>query len=330
MMAALAAVAFSACEKENKEVQQHDPVADDDQTEITEYDGLEWLQGCLVVVDENNVIVRRVFGEPLDSSKPAVLSVPAHDLEMAENTFLGWVAPGKEVTEVDGGYDYNLTDSNGKTQGCVSFRAMEGEGDVLAKMTVADGTDLKQVSEVLFIDSGHWPENASIEKYDAGKTYQFPGQIYTWDFNDKMTVKSENLSFYCIQGNNDGKEAVLVWLCPDIKGYANLPRIHVQYDVYKNLPTVAEAQKVLAVHDNNYEEWEKMISYMDSLGYSWAPKSGLNSSGNMEFLLSSYDSTSDELKCMDLDKERGNICNVSRNSWYMYRYMHVRIFPPRK
>ena len=47
----------------------------------------------------------------MDESQPTVISVPVADYIAAEETFLDWVAPDKEATKVEGGYDYNLTDA---------------------------------------------------------------------------------------------------------------------------------------------------------------------------------------------------------------------------
>jgi hypothetical protein len=147
----------------------HNPTSDADQVAVKTFDALEYLQGCLVVVDKNGEVVRNVYGSVLDKSQPTVISVPAIDYAAAEATFLGWVAPGKKATKVEGGYDYQLTDAKGNAQGSVSFRAAKDEEGLVALMSVAPGTDLKQVSEVRFIDSDSWPENFNYSKYVKGE-----------------------------------------------------------------------------------------------------------------------------------------------------------------
>lgn len=92
------------------------------------------------------------LGQPLDASQPDVLSAPAADYAAAEQTFLSWVAPDKEATKVEGGYDYNLTSADGQAQGSVSFRAEEGDARVVARMTVTEGTALKQIREFEFLE----------------------------------------------------------------------------------------------------------------------------------------------------------------------------------
>ena len=86
--AALSVIALTSCEKEDAQ-KQHDPFSDEDQTEIATYDGLEWLQGSLVVTDTKGEVIRRVYGTVLDSSRPDVVSVPVKDYAMAEKIFLG-------------------------------------------------------------------------------------------------------------------------------------------------------------------------------------------------------------------------------------------------
>jgi hypothetical protein len=94
---------------------------------------------------------------------------------------------------------------------------------------------------------------------------------------------------------------------------------------------LSEAEKVLDFYHTHHDKWQKMLDEMEALGYSWKP-GGFFSSGtnNMEFLLNGYDKKENEIKCLDLDKEVGKICNVSCSLWnqFEYRYMHIRIFPP--
>ena len=92
------------------------------------------------------------LGQPLDASQPDVLSAPAADYAAAEQTFLSWVAPDKEATKVEGSYDYNLTSADSQAQGSVSFRAREGDARVVARMTVTEGTALKQIREFEFLE----------------------------------------------------------------------------------------------------------------------------------------------------------------------------------
>ncbi|MBO5964448.1 MAG: hypothetical protein J6P96_00890, partial [Bacteroidaceae bacterium] len=127
MLMAITVMPLTSCDKEDEptpnEENLHDPTSDADQTPVTGFDALEWLQSNLAVIDENGNVARRIYGTPLDASQPSVLSVPVDNLEGAKATFLNWIAPGKEATEVEGGYDYNLTDADGNAQGSVSFRA---------------------------------------------------------------------------------------------------------------------------------------------------------------------------------------------------------------
>ena len=175
LLMAISVMPLTSCEK-NEEPQPEEeyqkPGEDyvEETRPVTAYDGLSWLQNNLVVVDANGEVIRRVYGKPLDASQQTVISVPVNDLADADSTFLRWVAPGKEVTKVDGGYDYNLTDRKGNAQGAVSFRAVEDEAGVIARLSVAPGTVLKLVTEVLFIDAELWPENADYQKVEKTRS----------------------------------------------------------------------------------------------------------------------------------------------------------------
>ena len=352
----LAVIPLTSCSNDDdsnaEEERQHDPYSDEDQVPFDAYDALDWLQGSIVSVDGNNKVIRRINGKPLDESQPTVISIPVNNLAAAQETFLSWVAPDKEVIPVEGGYDYSLTDDEGKAQGSVSFRVVEGEAGVIARMTVGKDTDLKMVTEVNFIDADLWPENDAIPTYVAGQRYKFVCAQYSSsppltempgadiEFSDYWTLQNlQEREFYCLQGNDNGKEAILVWLLPDRGGVSQHPSFFVQsnyreidYPVYRELPSTSDAQKVLDIYLADKSVWNKMLKEMDDLGYYWSPRYKLFefNTGNQEFMLGSYNEKKNTIKCLDLDDGDGEICDVSCSLWYQfeYRYMHIRIFPP--
>ena len=348
MLMAITVMPLTSCDKEevpqpNEEL-KHDPESDADQIEVTSYDALDWLQGNIVVVDDSNVVIRRIYGEPLDESQPTVLSVPVSGLADAEEIFLSWVAPGKEATKVDGGYDYNLTDAKGNAQGSVSFRAVEDDARVIAVMSVADGTDLKLVSEIQFINAEHWENNASETIYETGQTYVFLTPVI--EFSEAkygpgagtyhyVSVTQSPEEYYCIQGNVDQREAILVWLSPDKEGYYCLPKWYVHHKVYRHLPTEAEAQKLLDCYNEHGQRWEYMLKQMDAKGYQWSPTFSFDFSTtyNSEFILNGHEDGANTIKCLDLDAKKGKICDVVLDGGFWlneYRYMYIRVIPRKK
>ena len=215
MLMAVAAMPLTSCEKDPQKEDEYQKPGEDYMEEtrpVTAYNGLSWLQRNLVVVDADGEIIRRVYGKPLDASQPTVISVPVSDFADADSTFLRWVAPGKETTKVDGGYDYNLTDRKGNPQGAVSFRAVEDEDGVIARMDIAPGTDLRQVTEVKFIDAELWPENAAYQKVEKRKIYWMEDYELKWTGSGRPVfhVEKKSLPFYCLQDNTNGKEGILV------------------------------------------------------------------------------------------------------------------------
>ena len=356
MSMVLVAMPLTSCDDDDEPINDpskvedpHDPTSDADQVAVKVFDALEYLQGCLVVVDKNGEVVRNVYGTVLDESQPTVISVPVADYAAAEATFLGWVAPGKKATKVEGGYDYQLTDAHGTAQGSVSFRAATGKDGLVALMSVAPGTNLKQVSEVRFIDSDLWPENIRYSSYTKGNVYILDdyslrwttdvtiwetllGAETEWDFQGR---DYQQMPFYCIQGNTHGEEAILIWLSPDENDVAAHPYVddYVNPEAYKYLPTVAEAQKVLDIFNDDIRFWNKMLAEMDKRNLRWSWKYGVWTTGNDEFLLNEYNSEKRLIKCLDLDQndeddELGRICDVKLDDYYRYRYLRVRIFPP--
>lgn len=322
---------------------KHDPTLDDDRTEMTSYDALDWLQSCLVVVGDNNEVIRRIYGKPLDESQPTVISVPVDDLAEAEEIFLGWVAPDKEVTTVDGGYDYNLTDAEGNAQGSVSFRAVEGEVGVMARMSVANGTDLKMVSEVKFIDADMWPENARGTLYRTGEVYWIDDYFLTWTYNGTFlfqpsytlnTPEKSPLLFYCLRGHDKSGEAILVWLSPDDEDSCHHPEpvgyySSSGYNAYHYLSPVSAAKKLVEFYDHNQDEWDYMLEVMDSYGLKWSPQGG-DATGHQEFILNYL--MYSKFAVLDLDEDlfgenKGEIDYASIGSVHEYRYIHILIVP---
>ena len=309
---------------------------------VTAYDGLSWLQSNLVELDDNNNVIRRVYGKPLDASQPTVISVPVNDFADADSTFLRWVAPGKETIKVDGGYDYNLTDRDGNPQGAVSFRAVGGEAGVIACMDIAPGTDLKQVTEVKFIDADLWPENAASERYTAGKTYWLDSERYEWvKYRDNQTtdfrIVNDKLEFYCLQGNDQGYGAILVWLSPDnanswqtVDGREQYVYTHPTPSYYLDaglnyrLPHLCELLQVMNFYNSNRNAWNNMLKVMDGKGYQWSASTGTNATCTSEFV---FGGNEGELLLLDLDEVVPTLGTVNKYSFNDYRYMQVRFVP---
>ena len=357
VMALALAMPFTACDDDentgNDTELLHDPYSDEDQTEITAYNALEWLQNSIVVIDENGNIVRRVYGEMLEPSDTTILSIAAADLDAAETIFLNWVAPMKEndLERVENGYIYNLTDANGNPQGSVEFKSGDGSNGILARMTVGAGTDLKYVSEIHFIDKDAWPENAGqTPLYEKGGIYTLyapsikcektlrnysqetrgkwgPGHTVKTQYEMRVTYKY--LDFYCIQGNGNGQEAILVYLSPDVDKSETHGYVveYIRSNAQIHLATVPEAQKVLDHYTANYEDWVQMIACMEERGHEWDWHYGIFTTGNAEFLLNGYDRNAKKMKCLDLDNKDGKICDVSENSCFRYRFLLVRTMP---
>ena len=344
LLMAVAVLPLTSCDKDDEPVIENGEELnrDDYRITITGYDALEYLQGNIAVVDENGEVLRRIYGKPLDPSQPTIVSVPVKDFADAEKTFLRWVAPDKEVTKVNGGYDYNLTDEEGNAQGSVLFYAVEGEAGVIARMSVAPGTDLKQVSEVNFIDAELWPENDEYPKYIAGNTYEFETICFEWHLIQStgryyLSTKKKDRLYYCIQGNNYGDEAILIWLSPDYNiEHTNVyPIDYVKTKAMQYLPSEADAEKVLKVfNETDEKEWESMLLKMDKEGGQWSSLSLLDghSTGNAEFMLNSIEDKGfwgEYIKYLDLDSNPGDISGwpTGINFW-KFRYMCIKVVPP--
>ena len=343
MLMAAAAMPLTSCEKDPQTEGEYQKPGEDYVEEtrpVTAYDGLSWLQSNLVEVDDNNNVISRVYGKPLDPSQPTVISVPVNDFADAESTFLRWVAPGKEATKVDGGYDYNLTDRECNPQGTVSFRAVEGEAGIIARMSVAPGTGLKQVTEVKFIDAVLWPENAAYQRVERRKIYWMEDYELTWSeggpYALDLHVEKKSLPFYCLQDNANGKEGILVWLSPDEDNYYSHPSIKWYNSKARSyLPSEAEAQKVVDRINQNVAYWDTMLSDMKANGHDWyaRPFSLLDDhAAKSKFVLNELDEglILDYIMVFEMDVHPAELEWVFDTSLQMYRYMQIQIIPPVK
>jgi len=348
LLMAIVAMPLTSCDKDDEpvidngeeEYQKPGPDYQEETRPVTAYDGLSWLQSNLVEVDDNNNVIRRVYGKPLDPSQPTVISVPVNDFADADSTFLRWVAPGKETIKVDGGYDYNLTDRDGNPQGTVSFYAVEGEAGVIARMDIAPGTDLKQVTEVKFIDAELWPENAAYQRVEKRKIYWMEDYELTWSEGGPyvldLHVEKKLLPFYCLQDNTNGKEGILVWLSPDEDNYYSHPTIKwYNNEARSYLPSEAEAQKVVNRINQNVAYWDTMLSDMKANGHDWYAKPFSlfdDHAAKSKFVLNELDKSLilDYIMVFEMDVHPAELEWVFDTSQQMYRYMQIQIIPPVK
>ena len=343
MLMVAAAMPLTSCEKDpQKEGEYQKPGEDyvEETRPVTTYDGLSWLQRNLVVVDADGEVIRRVYGKPLDASQPTVLSVPVYDFADADSTFLRWVAPGKEATKVDGGYDYNLTDREGNPQGAVSFYAAEDEPGVIARMDVAPGTNLKQVTEVKFIDAELWPENAAYQRVERRKIYWMEDYELRWSEGGPYTldlhVEKKKLPFYCLQDNANGKEGILVWLSPDEDNpYAHPALKWYNKEARSYLPKEAEAQKVVDKINQNVAFWDTMLSDMKANGHDWYAKPFSlfdEHAAKSKFILNEFYEglIFDYIMVFEMEVHPAELEWVFDTSAQMYRYMQIQIIPPVK
>jgi len=343
MLMAVAAMPLTSCEKDPQKEDEYQKPGEDYVEEtmtVSTYDALSWLQSNLVEVDDNNNVISRVYGKPLDPSQPTVISVPVNDFADAEATFLRWVAPDKNTIKIDNGYDYNLTDRKGNAQGAVSFRAVEDEPGVIARMDVAPGTNLKQVTEVKFIDAELWPENAAYQRVERRKIYWMEDYELRWSEGGPYTldlhVEKKKLPFYCLQDNANGKEGILVWLSPDEDNpYAHPALKWYNKEARSYLPKEAEAQKVVDKINQNVAFWDTMLSDMKANGHDWYAKPFSlfdEHAAKSKFILNEFYEglIFDYIMVFEMEVHPAELEWVFDTSAQMYRYMQIQIIPPVK
>ena len=75
-----------------------------------------------------------------------------------------------------------------------------------------------------------------------------------------------------------------------------------------------------------------MLKEMDAKGYEWSAQKSKNATGNSEFMINKWKQPLQGVPviyCLDLDKPKGEMdWALVEASYFQYRYMHIRIFPP--
>lgn len=153
-MCACAVLAFGACSDDDDKV----PETGQDNTVITEFDEVEYLQNSLVRVDEDGEFLYRVCGEPLDDADSTKLYVGVEDMAAAQKLFKELFPAGTQFTQKDnGGLEVTLK----KNAGTATLQPSQEEKGELAKATFNTTPTLKLVSSLHFIDSDSWEDNAN-------------------------------------------------------------------------------------------------------------------------------------------------------------------------
>ncbi len=166
------------------------------------YDGLSYFQNNLVVVDEDgNFVSRGAYGEILNEADTTVLSIAVSSADEAKKIFKSWLPDGAECIENGNRLIYSPKSENGQSQGTI-YLTPQGDDITLATVTFDQGTNIKFVSQVNFIEKSAWPNNdESIYPW---------GAIVTKGYPDGYTDEHTNEKWVCIREAQGGTKGLLV------------------------------------------------------------------------------------------------------------------------
>ena len=128
------------------------------------FNHLEFLQSQFVKLDENGKLVNRYMGKPLNPADETILYIGVNDLNEAKSLFKSWI--------IDSGNIYELGDvmkaSFKDYTGTFDFSPSQKVTNYGQEVAVANcnGLEMEYVSQVVFVTTDSWPENAeSVYKY---------------------------------------------------------------------------------------------------------------------------------------------------------------------
>ena len=142
--------------------------------EAIKYDDLAVFQKAICTIDSAGKLVRYDIGEAINKSEPEHRYIGVDDIEEAAKIFATWIAPDvklAEITPTISDLTAELTDTLGRPQGTIYFRA--GSGTTVAEVTASAGTNLKYVSRITFLLNSAWPYNSETIVWHKGDIRRF-------------------------------------------------------------------------------------------------------------------------------------------------------------
>ncbi len=197
------AILTNACnDKDDDNIDDNAPIDDNNMV----WDDLEYFQNAFVEIDSSGRLVNRNVGQPLDAVDTACIYVGVENMEEALSFFDAALSPKiTRTVSVANCYTYELRDSDGKTQGTVSFEPNGDEGAIAEITTNLPG--LKYFNRVTFIRKSYWPNNdaAGIHKVGDIIRYQTEKQKFPY-------TELNNVAFVCIREKSYGVKPLYVAL----------------------------------------------------------------------------------------------------------------------
>lgn len=160
----LPTVFVSCSDDENKIPEETERVVIEDVDIAKTFDHLDFLQSQFVKLDENGKLVNRYMGKPLNSADETILYIGVNDLNEAKSLFKSWIIDLENIYELGDVMKASFKDYTGTFDFSPSQKVTNYGQEVA--VANCNGLEMEYVSQVVFITTDSWPENAeSIYKY---------------------------------------------------------------------------------------------------------------------------------------------------------------------
>ena len=222
---------------------------------ITTFDDLDYFQNAIVSVDSLGNFLTRNYGEALYESDTTHLYIGVETLAEAEAIFREWVSPKGNVAKTGDDLTYLLTDTQGKTQGTIFFKASAASG-VLAEVTPSSPSLLKHFSKVTFIRNSSWPYNgdSSDEVYKLGDTRRLT-------VDHRVSGHTQDVyTFVCIREKGNGLNAMYFAISPD----EYVPKTWTPSDLLYNVAAVPGEAKAKTVATLLQKHWDFFANILNN------------------------------------------------------------------
>ena len=185
--------------------------------EAIKYDDLAVFQKAICTIDSAGKLVRYDIGEAINKSEPEHRYIGVEDIEEAAKMFATWIAPDvklAEITPTVSDLTAELTDTLGRPQGTIYFRA--GSGTTVAEVTASEGTNLKYVSRITFLLNSAWPYNSEAVVWHIGDIRKF---LIGGNARKYLNDKDKELPFVLVREGKNGQTPMWVALTNDTYGF---------------------------------------------------------------------------------------------------------------
>lgn len=269
MLIAAATPTFTACSSSDDDDNNNQGGNGTEQTDslTTMWDDLAVFQNAICVIDSSGVLVRYEVGQALYENDPQHLYIGVDNIEEAAKMFATWIAPDVKlaaITPTVTDLTAQLTDTQGRAQGTIYFRA--GSGSTVAEVTASADTKLKYVERITFLLNSAWPFNSETLVWHKGdiRRFQISGKA-----GGSLQDQDKELPFVLVREGKNGVKPMWVTIS---KGSYQFGPTTFNEDSFKNIqksdycPGSAKAKDISNMMSAEWDFFKGRFSQAQSMG----------------------------------------------------------------